>query len=363
MELTNYWWLLIWIFLGGAIFSNMPKRRELVAGRMVERWQPLYAFLLVLPYIIWAGYRQGIGDTWNYRSSFARASSNLADIPGLLLGDGKDPGFGVMQILIKFLIGNNADLYLLIIAAFQMLSMMYIFRKYSSDYWISIFLFIGSCGYISWMMNGVRQFVAVIAVFACFGWILQKKYVSLIAAILLASTIHQSVLIMIPIVFIVQGSAWNKKTIFMLGFTMMVVVFIDRFLPIMNDLLQDTQYDNALSDLNDDGTNPIRVLVNSVPALMSLFGLKYVRAENDPVINICVNFSVATMAVSLISMVTSGIYIGRLPIYTTLYSYIALPWLINHIFERRSAQLVTFMMVGMYCAYLYYQLGILWNML
>ena len=363
MELKNYWWLLIWIFLGGAIFSNMPKRRELVAGKMVERWQPLYAILLVLPYIIWAGYRQGIGDTWNYRSSFSRASSNLADIPGLLLGDGKDPGFGVVQILIKFLIGNNADLYLLIIAAFQMLSMMYVFRKYSSDYWTSIFLFIGSCGYISWMMNGVRQFVAVTAVFACFGWLLQRKYIPLLIAILIASTIHQSVLLMIPVVFVVRGEAWNLKTIMMLAVTMVVVVFIDRFLPVMNDLLQNTQYDNALSDLNDDGTNVIRVLVNSVPALMSLVGLKYVRGQDDPVINICVNFSIVTMAISLISMVTSGIYIGRLPIYTTLYGYIALPWMIDCIFEKRSARMMKYMMIIMYCGFFYYQMGIAWNFL
>lgn len=363
MTLTNYWWLLIWLFLGGAIFGNMPKQREIIGNRVVERWRPMAAVLMVLPYIIWAGFRDGVGDTWNYRAAFNRASSNPADIPALFIGGTKDPGFRALEILIKFFIGDHYEICFLIVAAFQMLSMVYVFRKYATNYWICIFLFVASAGYMSWMMNGVRQFVAVTIVFACFDWLIERKYVPLIVAILIASTMHQSVLIMIPVVFIVQGKAWNIKTILMLGITMVVVLFIDRFLPIMNDFLQNTQYDNALSDLNDDGTNAIRVLVHSIPALISLVGIKYVRAADNPVMNVCVNCSIVTMAIYLVSMVTSGIYIGRLPIYTTLYSYIALPWLIDLIFDEKSARLVTYIMVIMYCAFFYYQMGITWNYL
>lgn len=363
MELTNYWWLLIWLFLGGAIFGNAPKRRELVCGRAAERWQPLYAFLLVLPYIIWAGFRGWVGDTPAYRRGFLNASSSLMDIPALFAGEVKDPGYDVLVIIMKAFLGDQVDIFFLIIAAFQMISMVKVFRKYSENYWVSIFLFVGSCGYISWMMNGMRQFIAVTMVFSCFDWLVQKRYVPLLLMILLASTMHQSVLLMVPIVFFVRGEAWGWKTIFALAVTMVIMMFADRFLPILDELLQNTQYDNAVDNMNDDGMNAVRVLVNSVPALMSLFGLKYIRQAKDPVINLCVNFSIFTMAISLVSMATSGIYIGRLPIYTTLYGYIALPWMINHIFEKRSARLVTYIMVAMYCGYFYYQMGIAWNYL
>ena len=37
MTLTNYWWLLIWVFVGGgALMILVPKQRELVNGKKVD---------------------------------------------------------------------------------------------------------------------------------------------------------------------------------------------------------------------------------------------------------------------------------------------------------------------------------------
>lgn len=64
MTLTNYWWLLIWLFVvGGFLVIFVHKRRELVEGKMVERWSMIAAFLLILPYLIWSGFRSEIGDS------------------------------------------------------------------------------------------------------------------------------------------------------------------------------------------------------------------------------------------------------------------------------------------------------------
>ena len=38
LQLTNYWWLLIWLFAGGAVLGSMQKHREVVCGKPVERW-------------------------------------------------------------------------------------------------------------------------------------------------------------------------------------------------------------------------------------------------------------------------------------------------------------------------------------
>lgn len=65
MALTNYWWLLIWIFVGGSLLAVLfPRRRELVCGEMEERWDIIPAVILVIPYIIWAGFRtDAYGDS------------------------------------------------------------------------------------------------------------------------------------------------------------------------------------------------------------------------------------------------------------------------------------------------------------
>lgn len=365
--LTNYWWLLIWLFLGGFLCSYIPKRRELLNGRTEERWSPFAALLLVLPYIIWAAYRpDSFGDTGLYRYSFQNAGTSLSDAIDVLSSDSKDVGYYALNVLIKMVIGEQDKLFFLLIAAFQILGMAAVCRRYTPDFWLCVFLFVASTDYLSWVYNGIRQYTAVIMIFLCFSWMLQKRYIPLIVVILLASTIHGSALLMLPIIFVVQGEAWNAKTILMLLATAVIVVFVDRFTPILNELLQDTQYDDMMTNeiwTQDDGTNIIRVLVYSVPALLSLCGLRFVRAANDPVINLSVNCAIVTMAFYLIASVSSGIYIGRLPIYTTLQGYIALPWLIDHIFEERSARLMRIITVVMFVIFYFFQMHFNWGFL
>lgn len=366
LTLTNYWWLLIWLFLGGAICSYFPKRREFLDDRVVKRWDIVPAIILVMPYIVWAGFRGDGADTGMYRKIFLSNSGNWSEIPALLLSDEKDPGFSAFVTLVKPFLGNHDQVFFLIIAVFQLLCVALVFRKYTKDYWTCIFLFVVSTDYLSWMHNGMRQFVAVAIIFVGFECLVKKRYVPMIALIILASAFHGSALLMIPIVFIVQGKAWNMKTILMLLVTMVVVVFVDRFTPVLNNFLQDTQYDDMMTNeiwTVDDGTNIIRVLVYSVPALLSLVGLKYVRAADDLVMNICVNCSIVTMALYAIASVTSGIYIGRLPIYTTLQGYMALPWMIDQIFERRSAKFVRFVMYTTYLGFFYFQMHFTWGVI
>jgi transmembrane protein EpsG len=367
MTLTNYWWLLIWLFLGGGFLNKMPKRREHLNGELVERWDVLPAILMVLPYIVWAGFRHNyFGDTALYRKTFLAIAPDLSQILSPFIRGEKDPGFTAVMILMKAVIGNADKLFFLLIAAFQLICIALVLRRYTADYWPCIFLFIVSTDYLSWMHNGMRQFIACAIIFGGFRYLVEKQYIKMILLILLASLFHGSALLMIPVVFIVQGKAWDIKTIFFLAATVVVIAFIDQVSPILQELLENTQYDDMMTNeiwSTDDGTNILRVAVYSVPAVLSLFGLRYIRAADDPVINICVNCSIVTMALYLVASVSSGIYIGRLPIYTTIQGYMALPWLIDQMFEKRSAKLFRYMMYGAYLVFFYYQMHFTWGVI
>ena len=368
MILTNYWWLLIWLFVVGEFcVLFFPKQQIKVLDKMEIRWGWPAVLLLSLPYVIWAVFRpDSFGDTAAYRSAFNNATPSLIRLLSSIDEDSKDKGFSVLMTLMKALFGNSDVLFFLLIAAFQLFCVVYIYRKYSSDFLLCFFLFIVSTDYMSWMHNGIRQFIAATAITVCFGLIVNKKYLLTICIILLVSTIHMSALIMIPIVFIIQGKAWNKKTILFILVIVITMAFIDRFTPFLDTMLAETQYSDIVTNeiwTSDDGTNIIRVLVYSAPALLSLIGKKYIDYENDRVINICVNCSCITMALYLLASVSSGIYIGRLPIYTTLVGYIAVPWLIDHMFTIRSAQLIKFAMIGAYLIFFYYQMHVIWRLL
>ena len=207
--------------------------------------------------------------------------------------------------------------------------------------------------------------MAVTIIFAATSLMLRKKYVPLFLVILFASLFHQSALLMIPIVLIAQGRAWNTRTLLFIAAAVVAVLFVDRFTVFLDTALEETQYANVVSDYtswNDDGTNPIRVLVYSVPAILAFIGRKRIMYEDNRLINLCANFSLITAGLYLVSMVTSGIFLGRIPIYTSLYSYILLPWEIESLFTRESRVLMYVAMIAGYLGFYYYQMHITWGL-
>lgn len=359
-ELENYWLPILWLFGFSVIGRLMPKRTELVAGHAKSRWYWFTVLLMLTPLILWAAARSRIGDTYTYMRIFSIAPASMSDLPAFLETRSKDLGFYVSITILKSLGFNTARSIFTFFAITQMLLMAYSFRKYSEHFWLCFFLFVASTDYMSWMFNGMRQFLAVCITFAAFGFLVQKRFIPFCLITLLASTIHGSALLMIPMGYIMMGPALNRKTMLSIAGAVLLVPFIDYFTPILESLLADTQYNDIMSNeiwANDDGTNIIRVLVYSVPAILAICGRRYIIQENDPAMNLCVNASILTMAVYLISSVTSGIYIGRIPIYTTLHGYMALPWIIDRIFEKHSAALIKLLMIAFYLAFYVFQMS------
>ena len=127
--------------------------------------------------------------------------------------------------------------------------------------------------------------------------------------------------------------------------------------------MEDTVYSSEIEIfINDDGTNILRVLFYSIPAFMSLLFKRYVDAADDPLINVCVNLSVVAAGFYVFSFYTSGILIGRIPIYFSLANYILIPWLITEVFNRESAYIVTTGFVGVYSLFFYIQCT-MWHLL
>lgn len=340
---------------------------EIIAGKKEQRVRWIFAFLAFFPLIWWAATRDLFQDTGGYILGFQGMPSTLAGMGDYLEGVKKDKGFYALSAFIKALVGDNYVYYFGVIALLQGMAIISVYRKYSSNYWLAVFVFVASTDYLSWMHNGIRQFTAVCVSFVAAPLILEKKYIQTILIILLASTLHQSALLMIPIIFVVQGKAFNKKSLLAAIMVLIGMAAVDRFTGVLDQLLADTQYTNVVSDWqagNDDGTNPIRVLVYSVPTLLAVLGYKDIRKANDPVINLSCNMSLISTAIYCLSGVTSGIFIGRLPIYCSLYATgILLPWELKHIFTKKLAGMVFICMIGGYLVFYYYQTHFVWGVL
>ena len=129
MRLTNYWWLLIWLFIGAIMAVVVPvTSSEYVLGKKERRWGMIPAIFLACPYAVWSGFRHDwFGDTGAYRRTFNEAPAVIAQIPSYIAEHTKDKGFSVLSILIKCVVGQRYEFYFAVLAMIQGLSIALVF--------------------------------------------------------------------------------------------------------------------------------------------------------------------------------------------------------------------------------------------
>ena len=366
MTLKNYWWLLIWmLIIGGLTWIYPPQREEMVLGRKRYRWNRLSAAILAAPYVIWAAWRtNNYGDTSQYRSTFLKMPTGLSNMVSYVASRSKGKAFVTFEYLFKTLVSKSDIAFFFIIALIQIFFLVHIFRKYSRSYWLSFFFFIASTDYMSWVHNGIRQFVAVTLILACLPLIIKKKYFLMCLVVAAATFIHSTALFVLPFIFIVNGRAWNGRTILYIIALIISILFVDKVTNFLVKAMEDTAYEGDIEILlNDDGTNILRVFFYAVPTVMSWLFRAYIDRADDPFINMCVNLSIISTGIYILSYFTSGILVGAVPIYFSLTNYILIPWLIKEVFDPASAFAVEAGFVGVYCIFFYYQMGPTWGLL
>lgn len=353
-----YTHIFAWLAFMAMLSLFIPvKKWILVEGNWELRWKLVCAVIAFSPIFYFVVSGPLYGDMSGYLTNFHRAPGTWGKIRSLIVDFKSGNGFYVFENIVKMIFGDDQRSFRLVLASVYSIPVILIYRKYSSDYLLSVFLFVASGIPMAWMMNGMRQFMAVVLIFVATPWMIRKKYIPLIAVILLAATVHTSALIMLPVVFIVHGEAWNKRTVLWTALCVIASVLFSRNIELADAFLEGTEYEGAITyyqAMGDDGVNPFRVLVSAVPPILALWGRKKIREEKNPLINICVNMSVISLGINLVAMVTSGIMVGRVPIYMSLYSLILLPYLCKKLFKGQTELTVTSAMIILY--YIYFSL-------
>ena len=210
----------------------------------------------------------------------------------------------------------------------------------------------------------MRQFLVAAILFACTPLILNKKPIPYFVIVLFLSTFHTSALIMIPAYFIVSSEPWSKRTmVFVIGI-ILAMLFTSQFTSLLDTVVENSDYASSMEEFKDvdDGTNPVRILVESVPIIIAFIYRNKIKDKLTPIIKISINMSLIASGLYIISKIArSGIMLGRLPIYFSLYNSILLPWLISNVFEKNEKRLVYYTMIICYLGFFYFQMCVAWN--
>lgn len=363
--MTIYVFMLIWVIIFGILANATSKTVCVDSENMIyeQRVNLFFALITFSVIIFFASLRSSVADTGAYISMFKSYPSDLSQIDGLLNGVAKRyPGFLVLTVLLKKFT-SDYNVWFTIIAVISGICVMIPLYKYSSNFGVSAFLFMASCQF-SWMFNGMRQFLVASIIFACTGLVLRRKFIPYAIIVCLLSTIHTSALILIPMYFIVTGEPWNKRTMLFVGAIILAVLFTSKFTGMLEDVVENTDYATSMEEFKetDDGTSIMRIAVESVPVIIAFVYRNRIKDKLTPIIKLSINMSLVASGLYVISKIArSGIMLGRLPIYFSMYNLILLPWLIKNIFNKEEKRLVYYLMIVLYIAFFYYQMVVAWD--
>lgn len=348
----------------GCILQNQKYVKSSNKGRDIEEsikneksislFFALVSFSLLVYFV---GMRTAFIDTYAYIMMFNGSSTDLSELKVLYENDVKGIGFQAMMIFFKKYISSDVNAWFMFLAIFQAGAVVKIYYKYSVNFFMSAYLFIASTTF-TWMMNGIRQFTAVCLILYFLDWAFEKKTIKFIMIILLAYTIHDSAIFWIPVYFIMHFKPYSKKIWICVILTLVLVFGIDQFTDLLDASTEGTEYEGLGTEIthygNDDGVSLIRVAVAAVPAAIALLRRKIVLEKSNHIIDCLINMSVVAVGVYLVGVVTSGILVGRIPIYFTVTNFILLPWLLNNTFDGKVRTIIKAICYVLYFAYFYY---------
>ncbi|MGM7721161.1 EpsG family protein [Metabacillus sp. Hm71] len=340
--MTVLWALLFTVFIIAFLSRYVPANSASLSQVSIRPNKFLIILALVCIVLV-SGLRNNIGDTYLYMHSY-----EIQDFTWEYIIMNKDPGFGVLQMILKN-ISSDPQLLIFITALITNVLIVFTLYHYTKMIELSMYVYITS-GIFTVSMNGIRQFLAASIIFWATKYLIDGNFKRYFFIILLASTFHESALILIPIYFIVRRKAWTKVTYLLLGLAILIVFGFNVFSQFLFSAIEDTQYGHY-SNFDAGGANIIRVFVDLVPIIIAYLGRDKLR-KLWPKSDIIVNMSVIGLLFMIIA--TQNWIFARFNIYFSLYNLILISWII-YLFKKSNKKFVYYCLLICYLMYFYYE--------
>lgn len=298
-----------------------------------DRKERLFYFIMMVAMILFAGLRTDYNDTYTYKQIYNAIPKNVdpfANIDWFALGD--NPGF---MFINRWLVsqGVSVQSYIMIFSIFTMGVSVWFIHKYTCNIWLSFF-FMFTMGIFTFPLAAIKQCTAMAFCVLATDRAIQKKYISFVILVLIASLFHPYALmyLIVPFLFF---RPWSGMTYVMLiGAGIIAISMESLFGAILNitDMLGEGYDENSF---NGAGINPFRLAVHAIPVAVSFLLRPSLERRNDRANNLITNLSMINAEIMFIGLFGTANYFGRLANYFQIFQCICLAWLFTH-FDRKS---------------------------
>lgn len=294
--------------------------------------------LMAVGMILFAGLRTSYNDTGTYLGGYQHISPDVGvfeDINWTKIGG--NPGFWVTnRILVK--LGAAPQTFLMFYSTVTVGIYLWFVRKYSCNLPLSIFMLFTFAGFV-FTLAAIKQCMAIALCLIATDRAINKKYLSFLLFVLLASLYHPYALMYLAVPFL-TFRPWSYKTAFMIGAFGLAGVLLQSMLGgILNvtDMLGEG-YD--ASSFQGEGVNPFRLMAVSVPVVLSFLTRDSIAREGDKKQYIILNLTMLNAEIMFVALFGTANYFARLANYFLPFQAITIPWLFTH-FDQKSKRFLT----------------------
>ena len=336
--------ILISIFAFATILLiDVTKRVATVENDLTENrfcYSKRLVILFAVGLIILGGFRYDWSDTGNYKGLFKSMAGDFDFLWGGRLP--YDWGFGLFTLLF-YHITSNEQVYILICTAIIVGIEVYYLTIYSCDLGLALYLYFIN-NYMG-SLNGIRQGIAAAILSLAFPLLLRKKTVSYFLVILLLAPIHKSVLLMIPLYFIISGRRMNTGVY---GFLLVCGLSLISLAP-LNALLSsfiDEEYAGYF--VHTGGMSLGRLLVAISTFILALLFSRVLRLKHidNRFFDVLVNMEMICFGFTLLGF--KLVYYARCSMYLRSTSMLIIPLCLKYVFDGDSSKNVRIIIIVLY---------------
>lgn len=322
-------------------------------GRPV-RWN-VWLVLMTVVMTMFSGLRTGYNDTAAYISGFLNADSVAVFLASLdNLNILHNPLFYFVTSVFRGLT-DNYHIYLMAFAVLNTVLFVRFLRRYAAEgnLAFTVYLYF-TIGVFTFSMAALKQITASALLTLAIPALVEKKWARYFVIVIVAGLIHTYAFIFLFLPFL-TGKPWGWKSILLLLATVWVMLTFESTIGSVLEYADSMGKHVAEYEVFDGNQmNPFRVAVFAVVPAAAWMFRSYLEPELDREKCIMLNMSIISLMFMLLASMNGANMFGRLARYFVLGSVVALPWIIDSVFNKRSAQLLKNIAAICYFAFFLY---------
>ncbi len=297
--------------------------------------------LLIL--IIFTGFFCGLridfNDTYLYIAMFEDAPT-LSDYWSTNPEWSDNPLFYAWQSFFRHSISDNYHLYLTVIAFFTNTSFILFIKRHSSNFLFSILIYF-SIEMFTDNMGMMKQCIAMAILTYALEALFKKRYLLFYLIVCFAILWHTYAIFFIILPFF-RNRPWTAFTYVAVVSVIILLLSFESTITMLQSAAEETG--KNLSDeelLDNNGVNLFRLAVFSIPPILSFFFQDRLNRSYDEKKSLIMNISILSFLIMCMGLFTAANLFSRGATYFEIGSIVILPWILDEIFEKKSARFVS----------------------